>query len=167
MTIILKNKVTLLFNDFIFKCSTGKNGLSRSKLEGDKKTPIGTFTLGNLLYRNDRNPKPLTKLKCIPIKKDMGWCDDINSKKYYNKLIKIKKKLRHEKLYRRDYKYDFLIPINYNNKNTKIGKGSAIFIHLTKKFNPTSGCIALQKKDFLILLKLINKNTKIRITQSL
>ena len=164
MTIILKNKATLLFDDFIFNCSIGKSGLARSKFEGDKKTPIGTFTLGNLLYRKDRNPKPLTKLKCIPIKKNMGWCDDIKSKKYYNKLINIRKNLRHEKLYRRDYKYDFLVPINYNTRNTKIGAGSAIFIHLTKKYYPTAGCITLQKKDFLILLKLINKNTKIRIT---
>ena len=164
MTIILKNKATLLFDDFIFNCSIGKSGLARSKFEGDKKTPIGTFTLGNLLYRKDRNPKPLTKLKCIPIKKNMGWCDDIKSKKYYNKLINIRKNVRYEKLYRRDYKYDFLIPINYNTKNTRIGAGSAIFIHLTKKYNPTAGCIGLQKKDFLILLKLINKNTKIKIT---
>ena len=164
MTIILKNKATLLFDDFIFNCSIGKSGLARSKFEGDKKTPIGTFTLGNLLYRKDRNPKPTTKLKCIPIKKNMGWCDDIKSKKYYNKLINIRKNVRYEKLYRRDYKYDFLIPINYNTKNTRIGAGSAIFIHLTKKYNPTAGCIGLQKKDFLILLKLINKNTKIKIT---
>ena len=164
MTIILKNKATLLFDDFIFNCSIGKSGLARSKFEGDKKTPIGTFTLGNLLYRKDRNPKPLTKLKCIPIKKNMGWCDDIKSKKYYNKLINIRKNIRHEKLYRRDYKYDFLVPINYNTKNIRIGAGSAIFIHLTKKYNPTAGCIGLQKKDFLILLKLINKNTKIKIT---
>ena len=164
MTIILKNKATLIFDDFIFKCTIGKNGLARNKVEGDKKTPIGTFTLSNLLYRNDRNPKPLTKLKCIPIKKNMGWCNDIKSKKYYNKLIDARKNLRHEKLFRRDYKYDLLIPINYNTRNTKIGAGSAIFIHLTKKYNPTAGCIALQKKDFLILLKLINKNTKVRIT---
>ena len=163
MTIILKNKVTLLFDDFVFKCSIGKNGLSRRKIEGDKKTPIGTYTLGNLLYRKDRNPKPLTKLKCIPIKRDMGWCDDIKSKKYYNKLINIRKNLRHEKLYRRDYKYDFLVPINYNTRNTKIGAGSAIFIHLTKKYQPTLGCVALQKKDFLILIKLINKNTRIKL----
>ena len=166
MTIILKNKVTLHFDDFIFKCSIGKKGFARCKFEGDKKTPIGTFSLGNLFYRNDRNPKPLTKLKCVPIKKNMGWCDDIRSKKYYNKQIKIKKNLRHEKLYRKDYKYDFLIPIYYNTKNTKIGRGSAIFIHLTKKYEPTAGCITLQKKDLFILLKLINKNTKIRITYS-
>ena len=164
MTIILKNKETLIFDDFIFKCSIGRNGLARSKVEGDKKTPIGTFTLGNLLYRNDRNSRPLTKLKCIPIKKNMGWCDDIKSKKYYNKLINIRKNLRHEKLFRKDYKYDFMIPINYNSKKTKLGKGSAIFLHLTKNFVSTLGCVAIKKKDFLILLKLINKNTKIRLT---
>ena len=163
MTIILKNKATLLFDDFTFKCSIGKKGLVKNKIEGDKKTPIGVFSLGNLYYRKDRNVKPSTKLKCIPIKKNMGWCDDIRSKKNYNKIIKIKKKVHCEKLFRKDYKYDFLIPINYNTKKPIIGRGSAIFIHLTKKLKPTLGCVALRQKDFLILLKLINKNTKIKL----
>ena len=135
MTIVLKNKASLLFDDFIFKCSIGKKGLVKNKIEGDKKTPIGTYSLGNLYYRKDRNSKPLTRLKCIPIKKNMGWCDDIKSKKNYNKLIKVNKKIKHEKLFRRDYKYDFMIPINYNSKRTKLGKGSAIFLHLTKNFS--------------------------------
>ena len=163
MTIVLKNKETLIFDDFNFHCVIGKNGLTRNKIEGDKKTPKGTFSLGEVYYRKDRNSKPVSKLKCIPIKKNMGWCDDVKNQRYYNKLINIIKNVKHEKLYRNDYKYDFLIPINYNTKRPKIGKGSAIFIHLTKKFKPTSGCIALTKKDFLILLKLIDKNTKIKI----
>ena len=162
MTIILKNK-TLIFDDFIFNCSIGKKGLIKKKVEGDKKTPIGIFSLGNLYFRKDRNTKPQTKLKCIPIKKNMGWCNDEKSKKYYNKLINVNKKIRHEKLFRKDYKYDFVIPINYNTKNIKIGKGSAIFIHLSKRLLPTAGCIALRKKDFLILVKIINKNTKIKL----
>ena len=162
MTIILKNK-TLIFDDFIFNCSIGKKGLIKKKVEGDKKTPIGIFSLGNLYFRKDRNTKPQTKLKCIPIKKNMGWCNDVKSKKYYNKLIKINKKIRHEKLFRKDYRYDFIIPINYNTKNIKIGRGSAIFIHLSKRLLPTAGCIALRKKDFLILVKIINKNTKIKL----
>ena len=93
----------------------------------------------------------------------MGRCDDIRDKKNYNKLIKIKKKINHEKLYRRDKKYDYLIPINYNSKKRILGKGSAIFIHLTENYKTTLGCIALKKNDFLILLKLINKKTKIKI----
>ena len=80
-----------------------------------------------------------------------------------NKLIKIKKKIRHEKLLRKDNKYDYLIPIKYNFAKPITGLGSCIFIHLTKDFKPTAGCIALKEKDFLILLKIIKKNSKIKI----
>ena len=162
MTIILKNKETLIFDDFSFKCCIGKKGITNNKIEGDKKTPSGLFSLGKVYYRKDRNSKPITKINTISIKKNMGWCDDVKSKEY-NKLIKTTVKFRYEKMFRRDYKYDYLIPINYNTKNTKLGKGSAIFIHLTKNYLPTAGCIGIKKKDMLILLKLINGKTKIKI----
>ena len=164
MIIIVKNKDTLLIDDFKFKCSIGKKGVCNKKVEGDLTTPQGIFKLGNIYYRSDRVQKPFSKLKFISIKKNMGWCDDPNSK-FYNKLIKIKKNLKisHEKLYRKDHKYDFFILIKYNYKNTIKSKGSAIFLHLTKNYLPTKGCIALCEKDFLILAKLINKKTKIKI----
>ena len=162
MTIIVKNKHTLLFEEFKFKCCVGKNYFSKKKIEGDKKTQIGVFDLGDLYYRADRFKRPYTKLKTIKIRKNMGWCNDIKHKKY-NSLIKINKNIGHEKLFRKDYKYDFFIPIKYNFKKVIPGNGSAIFIHLTKNYKPTAGCIALSKKDFLVLIKLINKNTKIRI----
>ena len=164
MTIIIKNKETLLFDDFKFKCSVGKKGFSKNKKEGDYTTPRGIFGLGNIYYRSDRIQKPQTKLKTIILKKDMGWCDDPKSK-FYNKLIKIRKKTKfsYEKLYRKDYKYDLLILIKYNYKKVIRHNGSAIFLHLTKNYSSTRGCIALQKKDFLILSKVINKKTKIKI----
>jgi len=163
MTILVKNKDTLLIDKFQFRCCIGEKGLTKNKKEGDKKTPRGTFEIENLYYRRDRLEKPLTFLKCIEIKKDMGWCDDIYAPKKYNKRIKIEKKIKHEKLKRKDYKYDLLIPIKYNFKRPISGLGSCIFIHLTKDYRPTAGCIALKKKDFLIMLKLINKNSKIKI----
>ena len=163
MLILLKNKHTLQVDDFCFNCSIGKNGTSNKKKEGDNKTPIGTFSIEHLYYRKDRIIKPQTKLKCVPIKKYMGWCNDINHPKKYNKLIFTDRKISHEKLFRKDHKYDLLIPIKYNFKKRVIGNGSCIFLHLTTNFSPTAGCIALNKKDFLILLKLINKNSKIKI----
>ena len=163
MSIILKNKESLILEDFTFNCSVGKNGLTKSKFEGDKKTPKGFFEIGKLYYRKDRLKKPYTKLQCISIKKNMGWCDDPKDKQSYNKIIKINKKQKFEKLYRVDNKYDLLIPILYNSKKVIPYKGSAIFIHLTKNYKSTNGCIALNKNDFLILLKLIKNNTKIRI----
>ena len=164
MIIIVKNKDTLLIDDFKFKCSIGKKGVFNKKVEGDLTTPKGIFNLGNIYYRSDRVQKPFSKLKSISIKKNMGWCDDPNSK-FYNKLIKIKKNLKisYERLYRKDHKYNFFILIKYNYKNPIMLKGSAIFLHLTKNYTPTKGCVALSKKDFLILAKLINRKTKIKI----
>ena len=163
MTIYLKNKYTLKVDEFEFKCCIGKNGLSKNKIEGDKKTPVGLFQLSHLYLRKDRIKKPYSKLNKIFIKKNMGWCNDPTNKKKYNKTIKLNKKTRHEKLFRNDYKYDLFIPIKYNYKNPIPGRGSCIFLHLTKNYKPTAGCIALKKKDFLIMLKLINKKTKIKI----
>ena len=163
MTIFIKNKHTLQIDEFKFKCCIGKKGLTVNKKEGDKKTPKGIFQIEKLYFRKDRIEKPKTLIKCIEIKKDMGWCDDINFPKKYNRLIKIKKEIKHEKLMRRDNKYDLLVPIKYNFKKPVIGLGSCIFIHLTEDYKPTAGCIALKKKDFIIMLKLLKKKTKIEI----
>ena len=163
MTIILKNKYSLKIGNFKFKCCIGKNGLSRKKIEGDNKTPKGSFELEKLYYRGDRLDKPLTKLKCVKINKSMGWCNSIKDKANYNKLVNTKKNPKCEKLYREDFKYDLIIPIKYNWEGKTLGKGSCIFLHLTKNYKPTAGCIALSKKDFLIMLKLIDTKTKIQI----
>ena len=163
MTIFVKNKHTLQIDEFKFICCIGKKGSTTNKKEGDKKTPTGTFAIGNLYYRKDRIEKPLTSIKSLEIKKEMGWCDDIRFPKKYNKLIKIEKKIKHEKMLRRDHKYDLLIPIKYNFNKPITGLGSCIFIHLTRDYKPTAGCIALNEKDFLIIAKLIKKNTTIKI----
>ena len=161
--IYLKNKHTLHIDDFYFKCCVGKNGITKRKIEGDNKTPSGIFSIGKLFFRKDRIKKPETSLRAIEIKKNMGWSNDINYPKRYNRLFKINKKISHEKLKRDDHKYDLLIPINYNIKNPKVGLGSCIFFHLTTDYKPTAGCIALKKKDFLIMLKIIKKNSLIKI----
>ena len=163
MTILIKNKHTLIIDEFVFNCCIGKNGSSNKKREGDKKTPKGIFKISNLYYRKDRIKKPETQLKCIEISKKMGWCNDIKFPKKYNKRIKLSHKFNHEKLYRYDYKYNLIIPIKYNFNKPVIGKGSCIFIHLTKDYKPTAGCIALKEKDFLIMLKIIKKNSVIKI----
>ena len=162
MIIHIKNKDTLIVEEFKLKCSIGKNGIRKNKLEGDFCTPSGKFEVGKLYWRPDRVKLPETKFPCKEIKKNMGWCNDVNSR-FYNKEIKINKKIKHEKLYRYDHKYDYFILIKYNYEKTIKNKGSAIFIHLTKNYKPTAGCIAISKKDFLILAKLVNKNTKILI----
>ena len=162
MLIRLKNKDTLIIDDFSFKCSIGKKGLKLKKVEGDLSTPIGSFLLKKLYYRADRFRKINTVLPKIKIKKNMGWCNDPNDKQY-NSLIKITKKIKHEKMFRNDRKYDLVIILDYNLNKPVPFKGSAIFMHLTKNYKPTAGCIVLSENDMLVLLKIINKKTIISI----
>ena len=162
MLIRLKNKDTLKIDEFSFKCCIGKKGLKTKKVEGDLATPKGTYLLKKLYYRSDKFKKIETSLPKIKIRKNMGWCNDPKNR-FYNSLIKIRKKVKHEKMYRKDRKYDLVIVIDYNLKKPVPFKGSAIFIHLTQNYKPTAGCIALSKNDMLVLLKIINRKTKINI----
>ena len=161
MKILLKNKY-LYFKDYKVKCAIGKRGITNKKKEGDKCTPKGKFKLKYIFYRKDR-VKIKSRLKTIPIKKDFGWCDDIRSKKY-NKFVKLPFKYKAEKLYKSNNIYDIIVVIDYNQKPIRKKRVSAIFIHVAKKsFQPTQGCIALNKSELIKLLRSIKKNTLVKI----
>ena len=146
------------------KCAIGKNGIGYKKKEGDKITPIGSYKILYILYRRDRITTLNTKIKKIPIKKNMGWCDDPKSKKY-NKLIKIPFKFSAERLFIKKNIYDIILVLNFNINPTISNKGSAIFLHIAdKKYTKTLGCVAVKKKDLKNILKKISKKTKIIIS---
>ena len=161
MIIHVPNKNTLIIDDFKFRCCIGKKGLNFNKREGDFSTPKGLFNLKKLYFRKDRVGIPKCKIDKKVIKKNMAWCDDSSHKKYNEEIKTLNKNLK-ENFHRKDHKYDYIISISYNKQKIP-GKGSAVFIHLTDNYKPTSGCVALKKKDFEILLKLIDKKTKIKI----
>ena len=161
--IIVKKSGYLIYKNFKFRCALGKNGIKKKVKEGDFVTPKGKYKLIKIYYRPDRIKKINSPLKKVRIKKNMGWCDDVNSK-YYNKQIKINDKISHEKLYRKDSLYDILVVLNYNLNPIIRGKGSAIFLHVAKKnYSKTQGCIALKRNELLNLVSKIKKNTQIRI----
>ena len=162
MIIHVKNKNTLIIDDFHLRCCVGKTGVNSNKKEGDFSTPKGLFKLKKLYFRKDRVEPPKSQIKKKIITKNMGRCDDPKHKKY-NEEIQVFDKNNKENFYRKDHIYDYLLTISHNEKKIPYN-GSAIFIHLTDNFKPTSGCIALKKKDFKILLKLINQKTKIKIS---
>ena len=162
MNIKLKNKY-IYFDKYKIKCAIGKRGITSKKVEGDKKTPRGTFRLKSIFYRKDRVSKIKSSLLKKKIKKNMGWCDDVRSK-YYNKIINFPFNLSAEKLWLKEKIYDVVVVINYNLKPVIKEKGSAIFLHIAKKnYQSTNGCIAIKKKDMLLLINKINNKTKIII----
>ena len=102
-------------------------------------------------------------MRIIKIEKNMGWCDDPRSRNY-NKLIKLPSNYKHEKLFKKENIYDIILVLNYNMRPIKKNKGSAIFIHVSKKnFKKTEGCVAIQKRDLLKIVKELKKNTKVMI----
>jgi L,D-peptidoglycan transpeptidase YkuD (ErfK/YbiS/YcfS/YnhG family) len=161
--IIINKSGFLKYKKIKFKCALGKAGIGKKKREGDNITPIGTFKIVKIYYRSDRIKKISSKFRLIEITKNIGWCDDLKSRKY-NQPIKLPTKYGHEILYRRDNIYDLILVLNYNMKPTIKNKGSAIFIHIAKKnYKKTAGCIVLKKADLVLLVKEINKNTKVII----
>ena len=162
MHIFIKNK-KLILGDYRIKCAIGKRGIGNKKREGDKITPKGKFKIKTILYRKDRESRFKSKITKLPIKRDMGWCDDPRSKKY-NKLIKLPFKYSAERLYRKDNTYDIILVLNYNSNPVRKGKGSAIFIHVAKKnYSNTLGCIAVSKRNLKKIIKKINKSTIVNI----
>ena len=161
--IIINKSGHLKYKNLKFRCSLGKAGIGKKEREGDKITPRGTYKIVKIYYRNDRVKKILSNFKLFKIKKNMGWCDDPNSKNY-NQLIKVPAKYSYEKLFRSENTYDLIIVLNYNMNPVIKNKGSAIFIHVAKKnYNKTEGCIALKKTHLIKLIEKINKRTKVAI----
>ena len=68
MDIELKNKF-LYIKDYKIKCTIGKRGITSKKVEGDRKTPKGTFRLKSIFYRKDRIMKIKSSLKKHIIRK--------------------------------------------------------------------------------------------------
>ena len=150
---ILINKKYLTFKNYKVKCALGKRGIGNKKKEGDFITPKGVFKIKYVLYRKDRVKKIKTKLKKTIIKKNMGWCNDIESNQY-NKLIRLPSSYSHEKLYKKENIYDIILVLNYNMNPIIKNKGSAIFIHVSKKnYKGTEGCVALKKIHLIKVLR--------------
>lgn len=141
----------------------GKNGVTRQKREGDGKTPLGEFELGEILGRYPSLPKP-NKLKYTQITENLYWIDDSKSK-YYNQLVDISKVKKDwnsaEHLIDYPIEYEYLIEIKTNPNNIP-GKGSAIFLHCSNN-KPTAGCIAVDKDIMRRIVEDINEQTKIEI----
>ena len=162
MLIYINNKF-ISYSNYKAKCAVGKRGISIKKKEGDLLTPKGTFKIKEIFYRKDRVQNLITRLKKTVIRKNMGWCDDPKSNEY-NKLINFPFKYSAEKLYRRENIYDIILVLNFNMNPVKKNKGSAIFIHVAKKnFQPTQGCIALDKSELIKMVKSIKINTIVKI----
>ena len=154
---------SLLYNDKKIKCLFGFSGIGKKLREGDGVSPKGLFSFTKLFYREDRIGIINANIEKKRITRSSFWSvdsKDPNYNQYCNKSIRY----IHEKLYRKDTSYDLFLNLNYNYKNPKKKRGSAIFLHCSDKNKSyTEGCIAIEKKNLLELIKLITPTTRFLI----
>jgi L,D-peptidoglycan transpeptidase YkuD (ErfK/YbiS/YcfS/YnhG family) len=149
--------------NFHFPCALGKGGVTRKKREGDGATPQGCFVMRRLWYRKDAVKRPRSHLVIRITRRMDGWCDASKHRRY-NKPVELPFSASHEKMWRDDHLYDYVIEIGWNDRPAKPGRGSAIFMHLARPgYQPTEGCIALSKADMNKLLPRIGPKTRIVI----
>lgn len=140
----------------------GKNGIGKT-VEGDKKTPRGTYDL-TMAFGIEANPG--TELPYTQLTKDHYWCCTAGSE-FYNQLVNVSEveyepTKSDEHLKAMKGYYDYAIALNYN-PDCVPGKGSAIFLHCTGSKTTTNGCIAIPEDTLKQILQVLKPGAKIVI----
>lgn len=151
---LIVRKSQLRWGENSFPFHSARNGFSAHKVEGDEKTPIGSFPFRRVFYRPDRfSQPPITSLPLQALTPQDGWCDDPDDS-CYNQFVLKPYPARHEDLWREDSLYDLILVVGHNDAPVEKGKGSAIFVHLfSHETKYTAGCIALREQDLLKVLQ--------------
>ncbi len=150
-------------SDVSWRCAIGRGGVRRDKREGDGATPVGTWPLRRVLYRPDRGDPPETALSVAPLAPEDGWCDD-PAHADYNRPVTLPHPARHERLWRDDRLYDFVVVLGHNDDPVVPGAGSAVFLHVAQDdYAPTEGCVALAAADLRALLRQARSDSRLRV----
>ena len=145
----------------ILPVALGRGGVRANKREGDGGTPAGAFQPVRLWWRPDRLPHPVSGLPVRRIGRADAWCEDPADRRY-NRPFRRSANEPGDRLWRDDALYDLFIEINHNARPRVAGRGSAVFIHVTRLgYAPTAGCIALRRHDLILLSRRIGRKSRI------
>ena len=150
----------------VFTCPAliGKNGPGKQS-EGDVKTPLGTWTIGEAYGIAD---DPGSMIPYTKITDDMYWCaTGSNAKKYNTLLYKSQEPdadySEDEHLIEYPIRYKYLLDLGYNKAGAPYA-GNAIFLHCWKDENyPTGGCVAVSEENMITILKTVTPGTSVTI----
>ena len=164
-----------------FEVNVGKGGLAHGlgeveflynpkepiKKEGDKKAPIGIFTLDAVFgYKKQLQ----IKMPYFYAQEDLICVDDSESS-FYNQIIKTPKIIpsSFELMKREDTQYEIGIVVGHNKE--QIAKaGSCIFLHVqSEEEAPTAGCTSMKPEEIKKIVEWLDKSKNpilIQITKS-
>jgi L,D-peptidoglycan transpeptidase YkuD (ErfK/YbiS/YcfS/YnhG family) len=135
----------------------GRNGLAPfgAKKEGDGKTPSGVFPLETAF---GYAPAIMTGLEYRQAGNLDFWVDDPGSVQYNQWVRGAPVARSFERMKRSDNLYQYGIIIGYNRHPVMPGAGSAIFMHVWRKYDhPTSGCVAVSQRYLRKILRWLDK----------
>jgi L,D-peptidoglycan transpeptidase YkuD (ErfK/YbiS/YcfS/YnhG family) len=148
----------------MFPCTTGRNGVTQEKREGDHATPAGVHSFVGLLYRPDRIARSTLPDWALPIRPRDGWSDDPRDEDY-NLIVRHPHPYSAERLWRADPMYDVILLTNWNWPYAVRGAGSAIFVHTWRSpGHTTAGCVAFGRADLLWIANRIRHETRLIVT---
>lgn len=126
------------------------------KEEGDKKTPLGIFTL-DAVFGYEKGSQ--LKMPYLHATKELICVDDSESA-FYNQIIKKPYSLPQsfEEMKREDVQYELGIVVGHNKE--QIAKaGSCIFLHIQSHENaPTLGCTSMKKEEIQKIISWLDKS---------
>lgn len=133
----------------------GQRGISERKREGDRTTPSGAFGFQRVMY--GLAPNPGVRYRYHRIVCGDWWVEDSRSP-YYNTFRHVRCgsqppfRITSEDMSRSPEAYRHLAVIDYNTSPIVPGRGSGIFLHVSRG-NPTLGCVSLSLPRLLTILR--------------
>jgi len=143
-----------------FSAFVGANGLSLHHHEGDGTTPIGLFGISTTMYGVAPNPGVsyhYHQLVCG------DWWDEDPRSAAYNRFVHVNCGTtppfagNSEALWEKTPQYDYVASISYNVQPVVAGRGSAIFLHVSKG-DPTTGCVSIARVNLVKVLRMLAPN---------
>jgi L,D-peptidoglycan transpeptidase YkuD (ErfK/YbiS/YcfS/YnhG family) len=138
----------------------GRNGVRKTKREGDGATPAGTFPIGDRMYGNSPSPGvsyPYVRLRCGD-----WWVEDSRSAAYNTfQRIGCRRnppfRVTTPDLSTSPRAYAHFAVIEYNMHPVVPGRGSGIFLHV-QIGKATSGCISLRRPALLRVFRWLDRD---------
>jgi L,D-peptidoglycan transpeptidase YkuD (ErfK/YbiS/YcfS/YnhG family) len=144
-----------------YPARVGRSGLRRNRREGDGTTPIGTFSIGGVMYGTE--PNPGVRFRYRRLRCGDWWVEDpaspaYNTFRHVTCGSRPPFKTTTPGMWEERTAYAHLAVVEFNMNPIVPGRGSGIFLH-AQTGGPTNGCISLRRSDLVRVLRWLMPST--------